>query len=101
MEMKQNGAPHANSSVLRIYLPRHDGGRGLTNLEHPLEQECLSCAQYLTNSEDPQVKGAMAFQNKLRECNFQSLLDVPLYVVNKYQLDVDLTQREPGQPSRK
>lgn len=54
--MRQNGALHANSSVVRIYLTRHEGGRGLVNLEHAWEQEALSSAIYLVNSEDPKSK---------------------------------------------
>ena len=53
------------AALEKLYLPRSQGGRGLQSVELMWEREVASVAQYLGNSPDPQVQGAMQLQARL------------------------------------
>ena len=45
--MRKNQSHHTNSTINRLYLPRVEGGRGLTNVEQAWEREAISAIIYL------------------------------------------------------
>ena len=60
--LRQTKSHHCHASIERLYLPRQEGGRGLTNLEHMWERETVAAARYLHLSQDPQVIEALHLQ---------------------------------------
>ena len=61
--MRQNTAHHHSASLERLYLPRGEGGRGMTMIGFEWEREAVASTLYLARCTDPQVRGAMAMQN--------------------------------------
>jgi hypothetical protein len=88
--LRLNGAHHHNASLERLYLPRDEGGRGLQSIEGIWEREAVGVARYLLGSEDEQVQGAMALQQKLRHMGLRSYLEEAEAVLAKYDIDVQL-----------
>nr|CAH7741340.1 unnamed protein product [Callosobruchus chinensis] len=81
--MNMERSLHPKSSVPRIYLPRHLGGRGLLSLEHLHNRVVLATACYVTRSTDPLIcfvrehektgKGAFLFKAAIRAAEELSL----------------------------
>ena len=86
--MRQNKAHHNSASLERLYLPRAEGGRGLT-IEW--ETEAVTSTLYLARCPDPQVRGAMAMQKFLMEVDRYSYLQRAQEVLNRYELGYSLT----------
>ena len=58
--MTMYGAFHPKSDVDRLYLKRHDGGRGLISIEHCVRAEENSLGFYVLNSTEMLIKGVCA-----------------------------------------
>ena len=58
--MTMYGAFHPKSDVNRLYLKRHDGGRGLIGIEHCVRAEENSLGFYVLNSTEMLIKGVCA-----------------------------------------
>nr|CAH7732997.1 unnamed protein product [Callosobruchus chinensis] len=81
--MNMERSLHPKSSVPRIYLPRHLGGRGLLSLERLHNRVVLATACYVTRSTDPLIclvrehekvgKGAFLFKAAIRAAEELSL----------------------------
>nr|CAH7756697.1 unnamed protein product [Callosobruchus chinensis] len=81
--MNMERSLHPKSSVPRIYLPRHLGGRGLLSLERLHNRVVLATACYVTRSTDPLIcfvrehekagKGAFLFKAAIRAADELSL----------------------------
>nr|CAH7767457.1 unnamed protein product [Callosobruchus chinensis] len=81
--MNMERSLHPKSSVPRIYLPRHLGGRGLLSLERLHTGVVLATACYVTRSTDPLIcfvrehekagKGAFLFKAAIRAAEELSL----------------------------
>ena len=48
----QYHAIHSQSDVTRLYLPRKNGGRGLTNITNHYKNTIINISSYLLNSEE-------------------------------------------------
>ena len=94
--MKQYGAHHTNASILRLCLPRSDGGRGMQSLEALWEREAVSSARYLLGSEDQQVKDVMELQETLRARRKYSYIQVAQDILTKYDILVSLSYPLPN-----
>ena len=55
--MTMYGAFHPKSGVDRLYLKRHEGGRGLISIEHCVRGEENSLGLYVMNSEEKLIQG--------------------------------------------
>jgi len=51
-----NGALHPRSDVDRLYIPRDEGGRGLTSIEDMVEQEKLTLRDYIERKKDKLIE---------------------------------------------
>ena len=63
--LKACKAHHKGSAVERLYIPRKEGGRGLHSVQHVLERETVSAANYLAKSTDPRIQGVARLQREL------------------------------------
>ena len=54
--MTASNSHHPRSTVERLYLPRHMGGRGLLNIEHLYQRRLLMLSRHLQTSCDPLVR---------------------------------------------
>ena len=108
--LRQTKSHHCHASIERLYLPRQEGGRGLTNLEHMWERETVAAARYLHLSQDPQVIEALCLQrsqtlraNQTSRANSQArtlgqtnsgsiCLDCPMNIVVAAQDGVTITR---------
>ena len=61
--MNMERSLHPKSSVPRIYLPRHLGGRGLLSLERLHDRVVLATACYVTRSTDPLIRFVREHEN--------------------------------------
>ena len=91
--MRQNQAHQYGASVARIYLPRIEGGRGLTRIEHIWEIETVTAAAYLHSNPDQQVRLAMYYREQLVDTSPNGLVAHALEIGGKY----DLTNLLPGE----
>ena len=89
--MRQN--THS-ASLERLYLPRGEGGRGMTMIEFEWEREAVASTLYLARCTDPQVRGTMAMQNFLMEVGRYSYLQKAQEVLNGYDLGYSLTEND-------
>ncbi len=60
--MRQFRCHQYGSSVERVHLPRSEGGRGVSSLEHVYEREVLSTTAYLCGSDEPHLKEVVQHQ---------------------------------------
>lgn len=51
--LTQSGVHHPHSSVIRLYLPRHQGGRGLLSLEDVHKENIKSLRKYFLERNSP------------------------------------------------
>ena len=58
--MTMHGAFHPKSDVDRLYLKRHEGGRGLISIEHCVRGEENSLSLYVMNSAEKLIQGVRA-----------------------------------------
>ena len=62
--LTMNGAVHPRSNVGRLYIPRKEGGRGMTSVEDCVNSEIRGLSEYVRNSEEI----AMQFVRKEELC---------------------------------
>ncbi|XP_064214079.1 uncharacterized protein LOC135266755 [Tribolium castaneum] len=55
-DMTANRIHHTNASVIRLYLPRRSGGRGLLNLEHLWKKQIINLRKYFKEKQTPLLK---------------------------------------------
>ena len=55
-----HGAFHPKSDGDRLYLKRHDGGRGLISIEHCIRAEENNLGLHVLNSTEMLIKGVCA-----------------------------------------
>lgn len=60
------GAFHPKSNVNRLYLKRHEGGRGLISIEHCVRKEENNLGLYVMNSAEKKFRG-FVHQGQLRQ----------------------------------
>ena len=53
-------AHHPKASVVRLYLPREDGGRGLMSIEQCVVEDTKSIAEYLRRSEEDVLRKVLS-----------------------------------------
>ena len=63
--LTMNGALHPRSNVGRLYIPRNEGGRGMTSVEDCVNSEVRGLGEYIRNSEEI----AMRFVRKEELCD--------------------------------
>ena len=78
------------AALQKLYLPRSLGGRRLQSMELMWEREVASVGQYLGNSPDPQVQGAMRLQARLAHDGKNSYIAEAQQVLDRYDLGVTL-----------
>ena len=66
--MTIHGALHPKADVDRLYIPRKDGGRGLISIEDCVNDEELSLAEYIENSNEDFLK-CVKEEGFMRETN--------------------------------
>ncbi len=81
------------SSVERVHLPRSEGGRGVSSLEHVYEREVLSTTAYLCGSDEPHLKEVVQHQQYMSGRGRHSLLSNSVAIIDKYQLDITVGER--------
>jgi hypothetical protein len=89
-------AKSESPSLERLYVPRTEGGRGLQSMDSGWEREVVGCVRYLLGCLDPQVLGAMALQQQLRNMGRLSYVAEASEVLAKYDIDVPLSHPLPA-----
>ena len=87
------------AAVERVTLPRGRGGRGLASLVHIFEREVLSTVSYVCDVGDPQLKGVFRhwlFLGGQHRCN---ILQSAQAILEKYQMEVLLSEEGARRPS--
>lgn len=95
--LRQTKCHHINASMERLYLPRKEGGRGLQNVEQCWEQEVVSVALYLLESDDGEVQGAIRLQKELHCMGQPSYLTDAQDILESYGMEENLMSREEGE----
>ncbi|XP_044755006.1 uncharacterized protein LOC123313959 [Coccinella septempunctata] len=68
----RHGILHPNSAIERLYLPRSEGGRGLSSLEAATEKEIKSLRNYFLSSNLPVHKRVVLWDKKYTALNLAS-----------------------------
>ena len=89
-----------NASKYRPYIPRSEGGRGLTNLEHAWEREQVATAAYLCATEDPQLEAVVRYLSKVAgRGDHSTVIKFANNVFVKYDLDYTVDERGVTDPA--
>ncbi|XP_045474919.1 uncharacterized protein LOC123680848 [Harmonia axyridis] len=68
----KHGILHPNSAIERLYLPRTEGGRGLSSMESATEKEIKSLKNYFLSSNLPLHKRVVVWDTKYTALNLAS-----------------------------
>ena len=93
--IRQHGGHYYGASLERLYLPRAEGGRGLTSLAHTWEREVVSAAAYLMRAKDKHLEAVRIHQLWLANNNKHSNVKDAQEVLNHYELS-DLLENTEG-----
>ena len=89
-----------SASKYRPYLPRKDGGRGLTNLEHDWEREQVATAAYLCCTEDPQLEVVVRYLAKVAgRGRLSTVIKSANNILARYELDYSIDERGVTDPA--
>ncbi|XP_065891739.1 uncharacterized protein [Dysidea avara] len=85
---------HRNASILRLYITRMEGGRGLTSLRQVWKQSVASLYEYLIRQTEPWLQGVLLHQ-QWKHAQFKSSLIQEVYTVfHRHGLPLPGSERE-------
>ncbi|XP_045480892.1 uncharacterized protein LOC123685281 [Harmonia axyridis] len=75
--LTRHGIHHPHASVNRLYIPRHEGGRGLKNLEIVHNNTVSNMRDYLLSKRSPFIQAICQEDENLSPLNLAGQLDPP------------------------
>ena len=84
--LRKHKAHHVNASLERLYLPREEGGRGLSNLEHVWERETVSKVEYVMSPKGNHLQGVRRFWEKLAGLGRANPIKIANSILERYQM---------------
>ena len=84
--MTLNRMHHRKADVSRMYIPRKEGGRGMTNLEMAYKTKTIDLNSYLQSSGDKMLQAVLQHEKKK--------LHSVVKESRKFKLQLNMTQEE-------